>query len=598
MIPPRFIGTLEWAERHVVLNDVPFTSADFPWLHDIAETVDRVRGAIFIVMMPPQVFKTLYMQMRLARGVAVEPTQALWYAKTSEAVAHFADEKLSRLLEAAAPVQAKLPYDPDLRGNKKLYRFTDAPVSLLGADVREHRNSRSARDLYLDESWQYEAGSLREIFSRTDSYESSRRIIIGTTGPTIDDETDTLWQQSTRSEWRVMCPSCHAPVPCEFGEPEDPGGIKWASDEHTREPDGRWRPVVAAGTAGWVCPQCAARHRYGPELLRRMNDRLAGARYEQTNPRPNPSIYGWRAEAVCFRNWEDLCFEWLTAVNAKKLGSLELIEEFIRKKRVRAWDPMSVMHLRRDLPFGEYDLGDPWAEESVDPAGVPLRFMTVDVQQNHYWVVIRQWSAAAGSYGHSRLLHFEKIFGDGAIEDLRLRFKILANRVTLDCKYNTQSVLQICHRWGYLAVMAVEKHDFLHQDGVRRIYAAPEYVDAFQGKPQQGHAFAARVQFSSGSAKMRLDTLRGSRDAEGRPLWTIPRNAAEDYIKQAWAEILIRKRSPKGGWYYVWQRLRPDNHAFDMEATQVVCGSMIGLLGAQSLEQGSAGEEAKEGAGG
>lgn len=592
----RFIGTLEWASREVSINDAPFDPSNFPWLREIADTVDAVRGGTFILKFPPQVFKSLYGQLRLARCVAVEPGPSLWYAVTGVEAGTFSDSKLSRLLETCAPIQRKRHFDPDNRGGKTIFKQPDMVFEMLGADNQNHRNSKSARDLYLDESWQYEPGALREIIKRSDSFETSRRIVIMTTGPSVDDETDVEWEKSTKSDWRCVCPTCNELVPLTFGEAEDKHGIKWESNENTREPNGRWKVQAAAKTTEWVCPACMGRHKYSVALQRKMNDPARGAKYVQTNPTPSLHCYGWTAEAVVFRNWESLVEEWLTACNAKKLGSMELVEEFTRKRILRSWDPARFLKQNRNIPFGDYRMGDDWDKEGVDEDGKPLRFMTVDVQKDHYWVVLRMWSNKSETWAHSRLLYFAKAHSVGELEDIRQRFKVQPHHVTMDCKWNDQAVYQICHRYGFIAFAGVDvrSNSFLHADGVRRIYDEPRFMDAYAGKIEAGHAFATRIQFSSIAGKFRLEMTRQSKDTEGRPVWTVAKDAPPDYLRQAFAEIMVRKRNPKGGWRTEFQDItNGDNHAFDMESVQCVVASIKGILGSEALVENEE-EQARE----
>lgn len=580
----RWIGTLEWSERCVTLHDAPFRASAYPLLRDIADTIDRVRGGVFIIKFPPQVFKSLFGQLRLARTAAVEPCPSLWYALTGTEAGAFWDTKLSRLLEACQQVQRKRYDDPDARGGRSVFKQPDMTFEMLGADNRNSRNSKSARDIFMDESWQYEPGALREIVKRSDSYETSRRVIIMTTGPSVDDDTDSLWEQSTKSEWRSVCPSCGKAVPCNFGEVEDKGGIRWDSTEATREPGGRWKAVEASATAVWVCPECGGRHKYAPDVQARMSDQKRGAGYVQTNPNPARNVYGWTAEATVFRNWESLVVEWLNACNAKALGSLELVEEFTRKARCRSWDPARMVKINKSIPWGDYLMGDDWPDEGVDASGNPLRFMTVDVQKDHYWAVVRSWSNKAGTFANSRLLYFERLFSPLQIEELRARFKIQPQWVTMDCAWNDQAVYQICHRYGYTAFAAVDVrgNSFLHADGVRRIYDEPRHMDAYAGKLEAGHSFALRIQFSSIAAKFRLEMMRQSRDIAGKPVWTVPKDGPPEYLKQAWGEIMLRKRNPKGGWRTEFKEIGP-NHAFDMEAHQCVMASIMGILGSEAL---------------
>ena len=120
--PPRLIGTLEWAERHIRLDGQPFVAADYPWLTDIARAVDRQRNAVFGLVFPPQLFKTLFVQLRLLRDVAVDPGRALLYCVTGKDAADLADEKLFPLIDGTPAVSRHFTDDPDKRGSKRLYQ--------------------------------------------------------------------------------------------------------------------------------------------------------------------------------------------------------------------------------------------------------------------------------------------------------------------------------------------------------------------------------------------------------------------------------------------------------------------------------------------
>src|SRR6185436_13182064 len=270
MKPLKLISTLEWAQRMVKLDEGKFSAAQYPQLTDIAETVDRRRGCTFILRFPPQTHKSLFMQLRLARTIAVGPQRSLWYCVTGKDADDFSDEKLTPLLESCQPVLARLPYDPRDRGGKKIFKFK-APLSLLSSEVQAHRNQRSAKDLYLDEAWQYPHGAVAEIRARSDSFQAVRRIIIGETGPDEGGETDLLFQRSPQKTWMVACPLCNRPVELEFGDAETESGIKWDKNEKTCNSEGFWNAELAARTVRWVCPACHGVVKYSPGILATMN---------------------------------------------------------------------------------------------------------------------------------------------------------------------------------------------------------------------------------------------------------------------------------------------------------------------------------------
>lgn len=583
---PSFIGTLAWAARHVTLDGVPFVPDDYPWLTEIAATVDRERNAKFLLLFPPQVFKTLFLQLRLLRTVCVEPVRSLWYCKTGEEANALSDEKLFPLMEATPAVMARFPKEEDRRGGKRIFRFVDSPVSLLSADVLAHRNGRTACDLYLDEAWQYDPGTIDEILHRADSFGWQRRTLFTLTGPTEGDACDQLWRASPRREWRVVCLHCRERVPLEFGEAEGNGGLRWDSDEFTRDHTGHWLVGVAKGTTRWVCPACEAPTRYSAGALRQLNDPARGAGYVTTNPGGDPQIHAWHAEAACFRPWEELVGNWLNACNSRHLGDYVPTENFDRKVRVRAWSPTRHLKAAKPLTEGDYQLGDPWPDEGLDAEdGTPLRVMAVDVQQDHYWVVIRQFSNRPGTYGHSRLLHFERGISEGHLEDIRARFNVRAGNVVVDSNYAPERVRQMCAVRHWIAVngigeTATAQRSILWRDGLRRIYSELSVIDAFMGGQSRSAPVCLQYNFVSRAAKDSLKSITDAHDALGRPLHTAARNTGAEYRKQRAGEVLRIKRHPRNPeeWVSEWHKVGP-NHAFDCEVMANIHARLLGYYG-------------------
>jgi Phage terminase large subunit (GpA) len=582
MTGPRLISTLGWAAREVRLDGKPFDPGQFPLMQEPAAALDGLRGAQFLLLFPTQVFKTLLMQLRLLRNIVVEPRRALWYAPTGEEARDFAHEKLDPLIAATPSVMARLPRNVDDRGGSTLKKFVDAPVSILSANVRAHRNSHSAHDLYLDEPWQYDPGALTEILRRiSDRVSETSQVLMASTAGDVETELHAFWQASSQHTWRAACPGCGALTPLEVGNAEDPGGLKWDCNEHTTEPDGRWKVREAASTARWECPACRSQFVYSPVLLDRLNDPKRGARYFQENPRPDPRKFSYRASALAFRPWDKIVSDFLEAQNAKRLGSFELLEDFTRKVSLRFYDPGRAVDTTQKRPPGDYRVGDEWPLEGKDPEGRPLRTLHVDVQRDHFWVLARRWSNLPGSFGHSRVLHWSRVVVSTEIEAIRKSLGIIPSRVTIDAKYLPQQVREICSAYGFIAVQGDAAQDYLHPDGIRRIYTPIRPVEIFLGG-SASRRVCFEVKFSTNQIAHRLHTLRRTTDTFGRHLWTAATDLPGEYFEQIDGEVLIRKRNPKGGWAFEWKKVR-DNHALDCERQAVVMASMLRLLGWEAI---------------
>ncbi|MDP0501848.1 MAG: hypothetical protein Q7P63_17275 [Verrucomicrobiota bacterium JB022] len=95
-----------------------------------------------------------------------------------------------------------------------------------------------------------------------------------------------------------------------------------------------------------------------------------------------------------------------------------------------------------------------------------LRFLTVDVQMDHFWLVVRSWSAE----GQSRLLWCQRALTWEEIEQVQERFEIHPGLVFIDAGYNSYEVYRRCAARGWTALMGDGNHaSFWHNDGKRRM---------------------------------------------------------------------------------------------------------------------------------
>ena len=594
MTGPRLIGTLDWAERCVNLERGRFDRERYPQLIPIAETVDRRMGCIFVLRFPPQTFKSLFLQLRLLRTVVVAPARTLWYCLTATDADDFSQEKLLPLMQSIPSVMARLPRDVRDRGGHRLIRFVDAPVSLLSSKVQSHRNQRSGQDLYLDESWQYPAGAITEILARSDDYKATRRVILAETGPDEGSESDQLFERGTKNVWHCACPLCSQLIEMEFGDLSSEGGMKWDKNAKTCNKEGFWDVDAAAATAKYVCPACKSSMKWSSGLMRDLNSPARGAKYIAKNQAPDPSIESWTANALCFRDWPGLVADWLGASNARRLGDLSLLEEFTRKRLVKSWSPIAHYETKVEYPVGDYVLGQKWDGELTHPLGFRCRFVSVDVQMSHYWVLCRSW----GKYGRSRLYGWKKCYGGAEVAQFAKDCEVDPAFVFVDSAYDPRDpdskgamwgrTMRMCSDHGFVATNGTGEISFKHKDGTLKLYSEAKSVDAWQGTELFGRRRRVPlIHYSSRGSKFMLHNLRMQRDEEGLARWTIAANSNEDYRKQAYAERLRKKKSSRGAMYWEWYA-SGDNHAFDLECAQVVVAYMFGLVGGEGSETAEA----------
>ncbi|NBW18957.1 MAG: hypothetical protein EBR82_64380, partial [Caulobacteraceae bacterium] len=254
------------------------------------------------------------------------------------------------------------------------------------------------------------------------------------------------------------------------------------------------------------------------------------------------------------------------------------------------------------IEIGPYNIGDPWADEAKDADGNPYRFLTVDVQRNHFWAVVRAWARD----GRSRLVDRAKLLTSHEIESMAKQHGVMfgrffadhsnvvtcESRVFLDSKYNTSNVFRMCADHGFHAVNSQPRKNFKHHDGIWRIYDEGRFVDPMVGERSAYRKLVLNFHFSGDSAKDRLEVLRSQTGSDDLPMWTAAMDHGHEYARQMSAEAKVKVFKADGVTYsFRWKMLDKDNHYFDCEVMQILAASMAGLIGDDLMPSTNADEK-------
>lgn len=570
-----------------------------PMMADVLHSLDGPRPLRAMLIAPFQVAKSASGQVNLARNLLVRPGPVLWYDPTKETAADFADLKLNPLLDAQ-PALTALVY-PARNKTAKLRRAYAGGATIL---IRSHGNERdrhgvTARDIYIDELHSInESGAIKQIRNRHGSYDEAGEWLeyMMSTGLNAHTEAHNEWLTTDCCVWHVRCHSCQRLFEPRFshhGDPTDPhritGGLRYTrAFLDNGLPDER----AIAATLVHECPHCHATLPDCPESRTALSGTGARPRglYVATNTSPAPHSRGWTFHGLTVRPWLGMVVRFELAQLARKRGDLEPLAKCIREEFAGIWDPEHFMRETRHRSPSGYKLLEDWPDEGRDAKGRPLRFCSVDVQQDHYVVVIRKWNFRQ----RSRLHFCEKVTSPAQVELLATTHGVPPERVFLDSRHKPQEVRRLCARYGWRAVMGDPKvKDYPHPEldkwgkvigRVRRIYSEPILLDPFQGLREQGISKVLEFHFSKYAALERLHLLRTLDTNEGPALWTDADDAPAWYAKEVNAFARILKTAADGSKFTEWIA-GPDDHAADCEAIGIVAASIAGLVGQESLEQ-------------
>jgi hypothetical protein len=571
-------------------NGAKITEAlDLPQVRDILATMDAHAAARFFLLFPFQVFKTLAGQIHLLRNHAVNPGPVGWYARTEKFAKDFADAKLNPLADSMPLMRALSAPASDRTKNAKLSRRLAGPAShgIFSANTEPDRHGKTFRDVYRDETHLYEAGWLPQISNRRGAYGENFKEVDMTTGLIAGTDAANLWFSGDQRTWHWRCPSCNKLHEPRFSIEDPATGKRIGGLIYTRKmrEDGLPDEGAIAESLRYVCPNCSAEFKDSAASRAAHSgtaDKPRGI-YIAKNATPSERTFGWTCHGIAIRRWLPMVIRFEQSQIIRQRGDLEPLSKCIMEEFAGIWDPEKYFRPEGQNRYQHptpYLMEEEWAGEIKDPQGRPMRFCTVDVQLDRYYMVIRKW----GRWSQSRL-HFTAVcFSAEEIAIHCARCQVPPERIFFDARHDAERVRRTCARAGWKTLMGDrEMRNYSHEDGIRRIYAKPQAIDSMTGTELQAASgsYVVETLFSKNAALDRLHLLRSddSRAPDGSPLWTAATNAPDWYFKQ------INAHFKKEG---VWEGQK-DDHAGDGEAMGVVTATMAELTGAETLGVATAG---------
>lgn len=552
---------LDWMEAHVRFphssRSTVFDREQAPWWNEILREFCNPDTRQIYVRACTGSGKSTALEALSCWIVAQEPGPTMTVTQTDETSAEWMTTRLLPVLRACDPVT---PLWPASRHHvkKDLIAFPHMAFLAGGANV-SNAQEKSVRNLFLDEAWQYSEliGQFKKrLHDRWDG-----RTLIVTQGHQSPHALDTEWEIGKQMEWVHDCAGCGKRVRPDWRN------IRY---EEARFPNGGWHFNLLARSVCHVCPHCE--HKTGDTSAERRD--LASRSYWAPGPGVDKSIRGHLsflvpAFSVWWIKWADLVIQWILAQDAKNQGNLAALRDFRMQRLAEIWtEDLDAPDL--ELVPVEYSVKQ--YQDGAKLEGEAARFLTVDVQLDHFWAVARVWRTD----GTSRLIFCGRIFTAEDIKNLAAKLKIPPNWVVLDAAGQFASrVYDICARFGWLCMAGRGDASFVVK-GVRQIYgewepqAAPTQRDA-RGNPKQ----VMRMFWASDPVKDILANLRNI----GPPTWEFPVGFPE-YAKHLNSERkkpTVDARTKKQT--YRWARIGSRaNHFWDCEAMQVALAIRMRII--------------------
>ena len=560
VMPPSDMDVVEWACKYVKLpqssRSPNFDIDSTPWLRWPMLQIADDENKEVVIMAPVGSGKTTMLEGLLPWIIAEEPGPCLVTMQTDDDARTFVDTRLHPSLKTNTKVLPLIPSGKQ-RGNfrKSEILFAHMPMHIGGANLA-NLQSKSIRWVICDEVWIFKEGMLEEARRRTHDRWNSRVVLVSQ-GGSEGDQFDGAFQDALIHDYCFKCPSCDERQTYQW---------KQVKFKHIKNEAEEWDWDEIKKSVHYECANedCKEKFEDKAEVRRTLS---ASGEYisRNNNAKPGRIAATYPAMAVWWIDWSKLVMEWITAQDARKRLNMAPLRQFIQKRLAQSWvepnETVTIKGATDAYRMAEYFDGQKWEFEN-------FRFMTVDVQQDHFWVVIRAWSIE----GKSRLLYEGKIDEWEGLRMLRDRMKVPNRCVFVDRGYRPDTVALECRKsvtaddpnpWNCL--LGEEANGYATKIGKRRVIKP---FSSIQRARTHTGVYYKYVKFSNLLAK---DTLSALMRGEGNG-WQIGVDHSKEYLKQMQNEVK-REVSP-GKWRYVVSKPHVGNHLWDCETMQIIAASI------------------------
>jgi len=481
--------------------------------------------------------------------VCNSPAPIMLTMQTRPDVKDHMESRIQPMLTNSPSLRNYLPADMKTHFTAHRIFFTTCNLFANSA-TKSSLQSKSIRWKINDEIWAWEDQSLiDDAKKRTRAYEklgNSKIINISQCGFANDAE-DTEFRRGTQHDWWTRCPSCKHEMPLEVRiddceEGIEKGGLVFDKQLLDNKDINIPRAVE---TVRYRCPHCG--HEMDDSQRTRTLWKQAGFYKEQIAA--TPLIHSFRWNALVDLSFQSIIGDFCFAYNEMRRGIFESMIKFKQKTEAMPW-----------VEKKEVEQVEITIQASDEPIEGGTNICTIDKQQGHYWVEVRNWNANQPV----RQLYFGQVAEEEEIGEILTQHNVSNNRVFIDRGYKPDDVDQLCaaNQWFGMKGATVSR---MWRQKDRRTGL---YVERPYGHPTKSRHGGYWFEYNANIAK---DILFAKIKASE---WTGSGNTI--YGKHLAAEE--KKESMQGKWEWRKKYQGIDNHGLDTSAMQVIAAMMLGIL--------------------
>lgn len=557
MRPPSRLSAPEWCSKNVKLphsaRSPQFDISATPWLREPMLDISDNDNKEVVIVAPVGSGKTTLFEGLIPWIISEEPGPTLVTFQTDDDAKQWAETRLQPSLKMCDPIKGLFPEDRH-KTRKLEIIFPHMPLHIGGANI-SNLQSKSTRWVICDEVWLWKQGMIEEARRRTHDRWNSRLVLVSQ-GSTTDDDFHKAYTQTDQRIFKWLCSGCNS---------RNVWNFKDILYDVVTDANGKTLEAHAEKTARMRCPNCDKIYKDNVQERRTLSE---SSIYEGTNPAARHGHIGFTYNVLCvwWVPWGKIAVEFIKANEAKKQGVLKPLEQFTQKRLGEFWSD-EITDNRAALIAADYKKADYVGGTLWD--GETYRIMTVDVQRDHFWMLIRAWKVD----GSSRLLWEGKVLTWESLRELQQQYNIKDKFVGIDSQYRTDDVYCNCSRYGWIALKGDGKSGFIHhppgKSAIKKLYSPIQKALASNGKQ------AIYIFWSNEKIKDILSVLRGGAGAA----WEVPQDISDAYKEQIDSEIkkdIINKVDKSVS--HRWVKIKKDNHLWDCENMNLAIAIMLNII--------------------
>lgn len=398
--PPPDLKLSEWADKYRRLSSESsaepgrWHTSRTPYLKEVMDSITDIEVKKVVMMFGAQSGKTeAGLLNTIGYFVHYEPSPIMVLNPTIQMAESFSKEKFSPMIRDTPVLACRINDKSRNSGNTILQKiFPGGQVTMVGANSPSSLASRPIRVLLADEVDRYPATAGKEgdplllAEKRMTSFWNKKEVVTST--PTIKGASriETEYENSSRGEWCVPCPSCGELQPLTWGgivfNEEDLSEINYACS----------KCGVISGEVEWK-----EQSQYGKFI----------------HEDPENPVKGFHLNSLSslLTTWRDVVDKFLVANNEKKKGNVEFLKTWTNTEMAQTWEEEGETVEDKEL----YKRRENYNCEV--PNDVMYLTAGVDTQDDRLEIEVVGWGVDYESWGIRYIVlygdpHMEKVWND------------------------------------------------------------------------------------------------------------------------------------------------------------------------------------------